>query len=958
MRIICCIIALHVLFVCRGQQLSYRTFDKVHGMPTNTVYDIIQDRLGYVWLGTDKGLFRFDGDEYKLYTSSKQDGKSISNLLEDRFGRIWGQNFSGQFFYTQADSLTFCKELKPTGNYCPAAILHQTYLMSIGEKGVRSLDLATFHSKESVLTLDATLYASVDKTNYYLYENDNHFIITTNYQGKQTLIPTNLKTNVDYFFVVRVKDVFYLAPKTDANHILVMSNGKVIDKIALGRTNLIQNVKQLDDHTLAFFTASGLYLIDTRNRKATPIPILTDKNTSSILKDHEGNYWVSTINSGVLFIPSFSVKILESSSGYSRLVTQESENTLFLGTTQSEIFKLNPYTNTKTLIHKSNINTEIFSMYYQPQRKALLFCSDNFYCYQKGKTHIITKMAVKDIEQLNSNQFVTAATGSVSVFNWQTLDRHIMNVFTGNIRGRAVAIDSTSGIHYAATSLGLWQFNRDATLKEIKDKGNSLSILDLAIRQGPVSEIYAASATGGIYFIKQGKIVKHLTKANGLEDDAIYRLKLYKNQLWWLTEKAIQSYDLVKGQVRTYSKADGLPESDLKDIALMNDQVYVATLAGLITFPISLPSKGSIVPKLYLNRLMVNQQEYASANQALQFAYDQNDVDINFSVLSFKNIGDLKVVYQINNQTWQTLGKNQRTLNLPSLSPDTYRINIKAIDSEGLTSKVLTVVFVIEKPFWTTFWFIGLLILFIGYIAYTIVQKNLERVQKAAALEAEKLTLEKNLQASMLTALKAQMNPHFMFNALNSIQEQFMYGDKVKANEQMGNFTYLTRQILTVSGKKKINLSTEIEILTKYLELEKMRFAEGFTYQISLSETIDEDYHQIPPMLIQPFVENSIKHGLLHKQGDKKIDIAFDLDEQEENIICVVQDNGVGRKKSAEIKSKRVQQHESFSTSATEERLRLLNNDLQNQNLIVYEDLVNNNDEVLGTKVTLTIALG
>ncbi len=248
----------------------------------------------------------------------------------------------------------------------------------------------------------------------------------------------------------------------------------------------------------------------------------------------------------------------------------------------------------------------------------------------------------------------------------------------------------------------------------------------------------------------------------------------------------------------------------------------------------------------------------------------------------------------------------------------------------------------------------------IAYFSFTRFRAKKENELLTTQLQEaqRRIEIEQKATESELKALKSQMNPHFMFNALNSIQEQFMYGDKVKANEQMGNFTYLTRQILTVSGKKKINLSTEIEILTKYLELEKMRFAEGFTYQISLSETIDEDYHQIPPMLIQPFVENSIKHGLLHKQGDKKIDIAFDLDEQEENIICVVQDNGVGRKKSAEIKSKRVQQHESFSTSATEERLRLLNNDLQNQNLIVYEDLVNNNDEVLGTKVTLTIALG
>ena len=248
----------------------------------------------------------------------------------------------------------------------------------------------------------------------------------------------------------------------------------------------------------------------------------------------------------------------------------------------------------------------------------------------------------------------------------------------------------------------------------------------------------------------------------------------------------------------------------------------------------------------------------------------------------------------------------------------------------------------------------------IAYFSFTrFKEKKANELLINQLQEAEnKIVLEQKATESELKALKSQMNPHFMFNALNSIQEQFMYGDKTLANEQMGNFTYLTRQILTVSGKKKINLATEVEILTKYLELEKMRFAEGFDYSISLSENIDEDYHQIPPMLIQPFVENSIKHGLLHKAGEKKLSVNFTLDEAEENLICVVEDNGVGRAKSSEIKSKQMQQHESFSTSATEERLKLLGNDLKTKDFIVYEDLQNAEGQVVGTRVRIMIALG
>ncbi len=238
---------------------------------------------------------------------------------------------------------------------------------------------------------------------------------------------------------------------------------------------------------------------------------------------------------------------------------------------------------------------------------------------------------------------------------------------------------------------------------------------------------------------------------------------------------------------------------------------------------------------------------------------------------------------------------------------------------------------------------------------YKIKKQN--ELLKSQLIEAEKtIEAEKKATESELKALKSQMNPHFIFNALSSIQDQFMFGDKVIANEQMGNFTYLTRQILNVSGKKQILLSTEIDILSKYLELEKMRFKTDFEYIITTSENIDEDYHEVPPMLIQPFVENSIKHGLLHKSGLKKITIDFELNTTEEFIICTVIDNGIGREKSAEIKSKNSAKHQSFSTESIEQRLELLNDNLKLNHLVVYEDVIEN-EIIVGTKAIVNIPL-
>ena len=222
--------------------------------------------------------------------------------------------------------------------------------------------------------------------------------------------------------------------------------------------------------------------------------------------------------------------------------------------------------------------------------------------------------------------------------------------------------------------------------------------------------------------------------------------------------------------------------------------------------------------------------------------------------------------------------------------------------------------------------------------------------------ELEKFQADKNASQSELKALRSQMNPHFIFNALNSIQHQFMFGDKNLANKQMSTFTTLTRNILEVSSLKVIKIATEIEILTKYLDLEKMRFKDEFNYTISCSNLIDQDYHQIPPMLVQPFVENSLKHGLLHKEGIKNITITFNLDTKEEYIICVIEDNGVGRQKSAQINAQKLNKHESFSTQSVEQRLLILN-EHNTENVLQYEDLMDENGIAIGTKATLKISI-
>ena len=134
-----------------------------------------------------------------------------------------------------------------------------------------------------------------------------------------------------------------------------------------------------------------------------------------------------------------------------------------------------------------------------------------------------------------------------------------------------------------------------------------------------------------------------------------------------------------------------------------------------------------------------------------------------------------------------------------------------------------------------------------------------------------------------------------------------------------------------------------------------MRFDTGFEYLIHFSDTIDEDYDEIPPMIIQPFAENAIKHGLLHKFGDKKLNIFFERAENDDYLLCTIEDNGVGRQKSAEIKSNNKTQHQSFSTESIAQRLDILKKEGIEDELVVYDDILDATENVIGTRVTLKI---
>jgi len=258
-------------------------------------------------------------------------------------------------------------------------------------------------------------------------------------------------------------------------------------------------------------------------------------------------------------------------------------------------------------------------------------------------------------------------------------------------------------------------------------------------------------------------------------------------------------------------------------------------------------------------------------------------------------------------------------------------------------------------------YFIGaLLIAFLILLAAIFYIKRLKTRKKMEVITVElketqkRLALEKQYRDSELKALKAQMNPHFIFNALNSIQEYIILNKKDLAGDYLGKFADLMRKYLKHSDSGTLSIQDEIESLEMYLDLESLRFEDTLEYSFKVSETINKEGLHIPTMLIQPYIENALKHGLLHRKTGRKLWVSFSKI-NDTTIECHIEDNGVGRKRAAEIKAQSIPMHNSFATKATENRLDLLNYGKEQKIGVQIIDLYKGDGTAKGTKILLHI---
>jgi len=472
--------------------------------------------------------------------------------------------------------------------------------------------------------------------------------------------------------------------------------------------------------------------------------------------------------------------------------------------------------------------------------------------------------------------------------------------------------------------------------------------------------------------------VKSYDHKNGLTSSNIYLICADKaNNIFTGTETGLDYIYLDKSRniknIKHYSKGEGFTGIETCQNAVYTDTdgtIWFGTINCLSKYnpqnfitnknePITCINDVKLFYESISNTSYKNFVGDWNSIKYLELPYNQNHLTFDFNAINFSNPDAVKYQWKLEgfDKNWSPISKNHSIL-YSNLNPGDYTFLVKACNEDGVWNKqAVELNFKIHSPLWMQWWFIAIVIIILGTIIIYIFRWQSNRIRAKAEEKQKKLQLEKDVVDLEQKALRLQMNPHFIFNALNSIQSQIGTDNEQTARYYLAKFSRLIRQILDNSRNTTITLEEEANTLENYLLIEKFCNGDKFDYKISIDEHLEKDYIKIPPMLLQPFIENAIKHGLKYID-EKRGMIEVHFTEKNNLLECSVTDNGIGRIKAEELnQNSKETYHKSTALLVTQERLDLLT---ENHNIKSLEiiDLYDEKKNATGTKVIIRVPIG
>jgi hypothetical protein len=454
----------------------------------------------------------------------------------------------------------------------------------------------------------------------------------------------------------------------------------------------------------------------------------------------------------------------------------------------------------------------------------------------------------------------------------------------------------------------------------------------------------------GIIALKNDSVVARITRQQGLTSDICRVLYIDGNTLWVGTDKGLNKVELDKPgyPVTRYTSNDGLGSDIVNAIYADGPTIYVGTSSGMSYFNEAKPHSPEEC-RLQLLAVRNAGNDRIGDTARMQLSYKKSDIRFEFVGISYRSVGRVRYRYRMLGLDSDWRETNETYLDYPTLPSGHYQFQLQAENKFAIRSSLLTLPFDVTTPYWQTIWFELLVLVTFIALTWLLVSRRIGHIRRQQD-ESERLIRKTTEMENM--ALQAQMNPHFIFNCLNSIQQFVFDQDVMASNQYISGFAHLIRATLHNSTQSFISITDEVDYLATYLSLEKMRFKEKMDYTIEVDAAIDKDNRFLPPMLIQPYVENSMRHGLRHKvEGNGHIRIM--MRGQGTRLVVIVEDNGIGRKKAMEYKSVEHIEYQSKGMALTADRIKMISSIYGCEIDVSVEDIVADNGQSQGTRVVI-----
>ncbi len=933
-------------------QPKFHHYTVEDGLPSSETYYIHQDKKGFIWICTDRGVVRFDGYKFKLFTKAQGlTDNVVFKIYEDFKGRIWFLTYNSKLCYFENNKIVQYKynHLIEKNGLGFIAVNKNLYVDS-----KETIYFSELFNGLTIIDKKGRILDEYPKSGMTITKRNNQIFWTF----KLTLEVIKKGEAIKVFndngqHLVEVSSIM-------ANSRISVSSSKAGDLILLEgklfnlKTNQLDakiddaiSIKIIDNSLWIGRLKGGVYHFPDVNNLSVYSNYLKKYSVTSIIKDDEGGYWFSTLEKGIFYSPSMAIKNYSLDEG---LIDDE----------VSSIAGIDDNIYIGYLTGKwQNIFYPSYSNYFKKSnfRTVLGNSQDEIYISTVNTQKLISGKLSKNIFGVWSADFFYRAPnmyfGNQGIYkvnlkgNITELYHHSLdNTHDKKNQIQTLMVDPSQKV-WVGTLKGLFFLDgKRLSNNGLKEPLFRVRVSDLIYH--PQCKCVAATRGEGIYLFDKGKIFKSLTTKDGLLSNIINVLYLDKeNGIWIGTSKGLNYIRLDKKGgliVESFTIFHGLCSNEITSLYRNNHLVYVATKNGISVINLSQFRRNNKFNKFSITN-------FESTNHLLNplkfnvLRPNQSLIKISFRNDNYRTLQSGLYKYRFNkNNKWITTSIPDIALINPI--PGKYNLEVKYQNEDGIWSKPQHILyFAIEDYFYNKPLFLFLIVVIFGIIVYLIFRFRIKQIKKKHQLNSKINQLEQR-------ALQAQMNPHFIFNALNSIQSFLVFEENIKAEKYLLTFSQLIRQTLTNSREPNISIQNEIDILEKYLDLERMRFREKFNYAIHLELNNNELNKKIPNMLIQPFVENSVIHGFSTLESGGKIDIL--LESVDENQIrCTIKDNGIGRKKSMQQSNKN---HVSFATTITEERLMAFEKKHRVHFSIETID-IENEDGTTGTKVIINLPL-